>query len=406
MSLPGVVIRIGGVAAECDVRRASLIHGRDDPSSQPSADAATLELLGVLPAEARIGSPLAVYADWLGVEVPRFAGRISDIAVRWDAPDIPLATVIAVGELAELGRRKIIGGGAGAGMGEQLDGQRADRALLMAGVTRDPARSDPGTLYLYARDVAPAGLLATVPAAEITLEAAVSGNGMVWQATDGAVLYADAEHRRGEPPAVTIDACDVPLDINWRLGLEGLCNDATIGYGNVQPKAEVYATNAASIAEHGTYAATLATALRDAPEAVKRADLIVARQASPAWVVDGLAFPLEAEYVDPALTDALLGLEVHSLLTLTGLPSSSPYPAAHLFVEGWTERIEGGGPDGPGGWLLTLAVSEYCRTAPPPRWDDVAATWLWDAIDPALTWDSITCLAPPLPASGGTAHGG
>jgi hypothetical protein len=38
-------------------------------------------------------------------------------------------------------------------------------------------------------------------------------------------------------------------------------------------------------------------------------------------------------------------------------------------------------------------VSGYCRTVPPPRWDDLNPTWTWDTIG-TLTWDQATCIGP------------
>lgn len=379
MTLPAAIIRIEGVAAECEVLRAAMHHGRDDASSQPKGDSATLELVGVLPAEAAIGAAIAVLAEWAGSEIPRFAGRITDLAVAWDSVDVATATIIAVGELADMGRR-IIGD---APYPAESDGTRANRAIAAAGVATDPIRSDPGTLQVLARDVD------AQPALTIATDAALDGDGFLWSATDGAVLYSDANHRRGAELALELDACDVPLTVQWRQALEGVANDARVRYGTGSPQPEIHATNPASIAELGTFGASLSTRLATAADADARGQLITVRQAWPAWVIDGLGFPLE--FLDAALTDELLRLEVHSLISLTGLPSSAPAASAQLWVEGWAETITGGS------WLLALAVSDYCRSAPAPEWDDIAPAYTWDSMPAELTWDATTCLPPPMP---------
>lgn len=381
MSVPAAVVRVEGLEVQCEVTRATIRHGRDDASSQPNADSATLELVGVMPAEAAIGATLEVLAGVAGLEVPRFAGRITDIAIGWDSVDIPVASIVAVGELADMGRRLIR-----AAYPEHLDGARVNAAIVAAGVSTDPARTDPGTLYVLGRDNVDTS---TETALAVASAAAAAGNGFLWQATDGAVLYADADHRAYAVPVLTLEACDVPLGVTWAMGLEGLANDVAVAYGTASPQAEATATDPASVAELGPYSARLATILRDAAEAQARARLIVTRQAWPAWVMAGLGFPLE--FLGLELTADLLGLEVHDLITVTGLPAGSPATAAHLFVEGWTETLAAGS------WVLELAVSDYCRTAPAPEWDELSPAHTWDSVTAELTWDGATCLPPPVP---------
>lgn len=375
MSLPGAIVTIAGAPVECDVLRATMRHGRDDPGSEPEADTATLDVLGVLPSSAVIGADVAVFAVLIET-YPRFAGRITDIAVSWESVDVSVATIIAVGELADMGRREI----GATPYPAELDGTRVNRAIADAGVATDPIRSDPGYLTVLARDVD------AQPALTIASDAAFDGGGIVWMATDGAVLYADAMHRRAPELALTLTACDLPLSLTWLIGLEGLANDVRVRYG--APEAEIHATNPGSIAEYGTLGASLSTRLVDAAAATERANLIIARQGEPVWTLGAMRVALQSPGVDAALTADLLALEVHDLMQLTGMPAGAPMTGAIVFVEGWTETIE------PGAWELALAVSDYCRTVPAPAWDDVSPGWAWDGIDPGLTWDSITCLPP------------
>jgi hypothetical protein len=367
---------VGGVPLECQILRGVIRHGRDDPNAQPEADAATLELVGVLPPEVEIGAPVEVVAHFAGVDYPRFAGRISDVAIGWDSIDVPISTVIATGELADMGRR-IIGD---APYPAERDGDRANRAIAAAGVRTDALRSDPGVLNVLPRDVD------AQPALAVASDAGLDGNGFVWQACDGAVLYADAQHRRAAGVAWEVDACDLPASLVWAKGLVGLANDARVRWGS--PEAEVREINAASVADLGTFGASLTTRLASQADAEARANFIIARQAYPAWTLAGLAFLLEAPNIGPADTTALLALEVHDLLSVTGMPAGAPMTSALTFVEGWTETIAADA------WALELAVSDYCRTAPAPTWDQTSPEWVWDTLDPGLTWDGTTCLPP------------
>jgi len=380
MTLPDVTIEIDGAPVECDVLQAVIRHDRDDPSSHPEADAATLEIIGAMPAGAVIGAPLTVYAlePITATPIPRFAGRISDVRIGFEDVDLPSGTLIAVGELADMGRR-VIGA---APYPAEADGTRVNRAIVAAGVSTDPIRSDPGYLGVLARDVD------AQPALNIARDAATDGGGFVWQATDGAVLYADAFHRRAPAVSFALEACDLPVSLAWQQGLEGMANDVRVRYGSATPQPEVSASDPASIAEFGTHGASLSTRIAGVSDAQERANLIVVRQSTPAWTLSSLAFALESPGVDVALTVDLLRAEVHDLINVTGMPAGSPMASAMVFVEGWTETIVAGG------WTLELAVSDYCRTAPAPQWDDVAPGWTWDGLDPGLTWDAISCLPP------------
>jgi len=383
MTLPAAIVLVDGLAVECEVMHATIRHGRDDPSSQPEADAATIELVGQLPAVATIGARVSLLAldPFDASESERFAGRITDIRTGWASLDVPLATIIAVAELADMGRR-IIGA---APYPAELDGTRVNRAIVAAGVTTDAARSDPGYLTVLARDVD------AQPALVVAGDAAYDGGGFLWCAKDGAVLYADAYHRRNAAIAVELVACDLPIELTWSIGLEGLANDVDVRYGVAPGGGEqpsVHADAPGSIATYGTHGASLTTRLADEPDAQARANLIVARQSEPVWILSSLGFPLQSPGVDYELTTALLALEVHDLISVSGMPAGSPMTNAYVFVEGWVETID------PGSWSIELLVSDYCRTATAPEWDDVAPGWLWDGLDPGMTWDSITCLPP------------
>jgi hypothetical protein len=377
------------------VLEATVRHGRDDPGAAPSADTLTADLRGLLPAGVDIGSEVSLVAELDGQLFPRFAGRVTDLATGYGRNvDDPIAQLVAAGALAGMGHR-IIGDEP---WPTELDGARVNRIIGLAGVPTDPLRTDPGTVELLGRDVD------AQPALEVAQAAAGDAGGIVWQATDGAVLYADADHRRGTVVALELDACLIPAgDIRWGRTLEGLVNDLRVRYG-VAPEGseqpELRRTDPASIAARGTYAASVTTQLLDEAAAASRADDVIVRQADPAWTLSGVTLDLglftrELGPVDDLEhTLAVLGLEVHDLVALSGMPAGSPATQVLLFVEGWVEQVRWGA------WSLQLVTSDYCRTVPAPRWDDVDPGWTWDTVDPALTWDGSTCLPPLGPGPG------
>jgi hypothetical protein len=391
MTVPAAIATIGDRATrriECQVLSATVHHGRDDASSQPVASTATLELVGPLPPEALIGQRVHLEADLGGTRYTRFDGEVTDLAVGWDSVDITRPRLIAVGDLGRLGRR-IVGD---APWSQELDGARVSRILTLAGFPPDPLLSDPGTVQVLARDVD------RQPALALAQGTAEDGAGMLWQDREGRIRYADALHRRGAQVALELRSCDIGLGVGWEETLEGLVNEAHVRYGLApdggdQP--EVAAHDQGSIDARGTFGASLSTGIATAVDAQKRADVIVARQAVPSWLLGGVEVDLYL--FDDAMTAELLELEVHDLVSVTGLPQGSPMTSAPLWVEGWRETIEG--VDGGASWRIAFATSDYCRTSAPPTWNDLPPSLTWATVDRARTWDRSTCL-PPQPSYG------
>lgn len=382
--IPTAVAVLGPSDITCDVESATVRHGRDDPTSQPEASTATLNLVGVVPVE--IGQWVSLVAVHASISHTRFLGKVTDVEIGWEDVDHPFTRLTAAGDLATMGRR-VIGD---APFPAELDGARANRAITASGVATDAARTDPGTVQVLARDVD------AQPALNVAQDAAQDGMGILWQTRDGYVVYADADHRRGSITPVALDACEIPVGVVWSRTLEGLVNDVRVRYG--MPEAEVRATDASSITDLGTYGYSLTTRLASSADATSRANGMLARQARPAWVLTGISVDLglltavNSTADDTALTAQLLALDVHGLLSVTGLPAGSPYTSAVLWVEGWTEQVAWGE------WSIAYAVSDYCRTSPEPRWDDLPDAYTWDTV-PDKTWDQTTCL-PPIPPSG------
>jgi hypothetical protein len=380
---------LGGAAVDlsCLVDQVSIHHGRDDPGSQPEANSCTLDLsldtseTPFPPLE--VGGHIAATTTLAGVTRERFAGTISDIAQGWEdagpeTPDRVICQVIAMGPLADLGRR-VVGS---APWPQQLDGARVSAVMAAAGVVLDPATSDPGTVQILARDVD------SQPALEVAQSTAGDAGGVVWSTRAGEVRYADANHRRGAVSRLTLDACDVLATPTWKRTTEGLVNDVSIGYGATPDQGEQprwTGDRPDSKGKFGTYAYTAGTELAAAADAAALGTMLLTRNSAPVWIM--AALPIGVRDLDPGQTETLLDLEMHDLIQLTGLPAAGTVPtAAYLWVEGWTETLAWGVHD------LELVVSGFCRTAPPPRWNDVDPALTWDTA--RGTWDAAACMGP------------
>lgn len=364
----------GGAAVDISslVEQVTIHHGRDDDSGQPEASSATVDLLRVSPAlippELDIGAALQVTTTTPAVSSQRFGGRVTDMSLGWkeegeDTPDWGAGQVVAVGHLADPGRR-VVGD---APFPQELDGARVSRVLALAGITLDPLTSDPGTVQILARDID------SQPALNVAQDAAQGASGMVWQTRAGEVRYADALHRRGIASSLSLDASQLMVTPTWRRSIEGLVNDVSVGYGATPSGGEqprYLADEPGSKAKWGEYGYSITTALAALADAQALGQLLLVRNSKPAWSM--AALPVAVDVLDQPTYEALLGLELHSLVTITGMPAISTAPtSATLWVEGWRETL---------GWgvhELELAVSAYCRTVPPPRWNDVDPGWLW-----------------------------
>lgn len=364
-------------SVECQVLRGSIAHGRDDPTTQPVASTCVLELIGDLPALAVIGTRVEARATVVTARphsFVRFVGEITDIKVAWDSVSLTKPQIIAAGYIGRMGRRLV----GATPYPSELDGARVNRAITDAAVPTDPFLTDPGTVNVLARDVDRRAAL------DVAHDAAEDGGGILWEDRNGRVLYADTEHRRNAPISATLDACDVSVGLEWQQSLEGLINDIYIRYG--LPIAEYHASDADMVAQYGVYGGSLSTRLQDEADAIKRADIIIARQARPIWVVSGVEVNLN--FLTENEASALINVDVHSLIKLINLPATSPVSEALLWVEGVRETIE------PDSWLFSMAVSDYCRTAGATRWNDLPQSLTWDTLDPNMTWNEVSCIAP------------
>jgi hypothetical protein len=322
----------------CLVDQVAIRHGRDDPDSQPEPSSATLDLspaadVDTMPGLLEIGAGIRVDTTTITATYTRFVGRVTDLSYGWEdageaTPDRPQGQVIAVGPMADLGRR-IVGD---APWAQELDGARVANVLAAAGVVLDPAYSDPGTVQILPRDVD------SQPALEVAKGTAESANGLVWETRAGEIRYADADHRRGIAVALALDACDVLVTPTWKRSTEALLNRVSLGYGPVPEEGEqarYVADRPESVARYGRYELTTETELATEADATALGDLLLTRNSSPVWIMSEL--PVDMKGLDAGQTDALLGMDMHSLVVLTGLPSAGAAPTtAQLWLEGWS----------------------------------------------------------------------
>lgn len=379
-----LVVTLAGQAIALDQLGAvSITYGRQKPDGQPepatcslTTDSALLPTVGqVLTVELGADAQLR----WPGAPVRRFTGRVTDAKVV-PGPGTNdrrrRVQLVATGPKAVLGRRMV----GDVPWPQELDGARISRLLAMdPGVTAGPI--DTGTVQVLARDVDRQPLLGLLD------QVATDAEGLLIELRDGRLVYHDADHRTAAVEDLTLTAGQVLWPLAWVQDLSGMVNDLTVGYGAAEPQAEVRLTDPPSIATHGLYAAKVSTRLADQAAAERFVNLTVARRARPWWDVSTMAVEL-VRGLDPATAAKVLGLEVASLVRVTGFPTDGPMQLGRLWVEGWTETITADS------WTVVLSVSPYGRTGPPARWVDLASTISWAELDPGLSWAGAAAMDP------------
>jgi hypothetical protein len=376
-------VKIALVDLSCLTDQVTIHHGRSDTDSQPDASAATVELsetdVDKFPDNLQIGGALRITTTIPTIDgdvvFTRFTGRVTNLDTTWrdegtETPNAPSLQLIATGILADLGRR-IVGD---APWGQQLDGARVASIMSAAGIPLDPLTSDPGTVQILARDVD------SQPALDLAQAVADNAGGIVWETREGEVRYADANHRRNIDATLQLDACDVLVTPMWSRSTDGLVNKVSIGYGPTPEEGEqprYLGQRDDSIARYGTYSISLTTELAAQEDAAQLGQLLLTRNNHPVWILSAL--PIDVRNLDSLTTQDLLSLDLGALAFVTGFPvaGGSP-PSAYLWVEGWDEVLAWDEHD------MSLVVSGYCRTTPPPTWDEVDPAWTWDSLGGTL----------------------
>jgi hypothetical protein len=360
----------------------SITRGRKRPDTRP--DAAQLVLL--LASERLAQLPITgdqVTVDlspaartYLGIgaghdAVKRFRGRVTDLTATATGSVTGPARVqvVAVGPRARAAQLPIAAGAAPA----ELDGTRATRYL--ADVSAQDASITVGVVDVGTRTVA-ARVGAVSDAGPLLDELAVSSGGELVEQRDGTLAWHDADHRRNLAPVLTLLPQHVLTDsAQAAQGIAGLLNDLTLSYDGGGSVQVVDTVSADPVTGYGRAQLSLSSTLPDADAATSRAADLVGRYSVPRWRLERLTVEL-LRTVDATLATSVLGASFGQLIRVLGFPSTGPFPAGRLFIEGGQEAATRDS------WSLSLAVSDYALTGGSPLWADLGAL-----TTTYLTWD-------------------
>ena len=217
-----------------------------------------------------------------------------------------------------------------------------------------------------------------------------SAFGYIYEANNGNIGYADADHRQnylltnGYVELNAGHALGAGLSTVMRSG--DVRNDIYINYGN-NYNSQVTASDAASITLYGYKAETINSRVQGSVDAQAIADRYIAQRAYPRPSFQSITFPITNPEIDNADRDDLLAVFMGMPVHIQNLPTQISGGSFEGYVEGWSWSTRFNE------LFLTINVSpvEFSQVA--MRWNTTPTTEAWNTIDPTLTWEYATIVA-------------
>jgi hypothetical protein len=334
-----------------------------------------------------------------------FKGIISDIAVTFDAfgadGSIARYSVTAVGPLAQLNKRLTA-----ATYAEENDGTRvynilydaftttwadlvgvtswanapdgiswaqydADAAALVADLTSDVDTPGQYTLVAYSNG--------ETNALSLAQDAANSGRGVLWEASDGSLYYDDYAARAfATPYALTANdilASGLMVDAKWGE----IYNYVDVVYASGTSSDE----NIVSQQLYGVLTGSKTTTLKNASDALAQASDYLKSRAFARVYPSAITVPLHSPTVSDATRDQMAAVYNGLYITCDELPAVMG-GELKSFVEGWQWSLTRYTAE------LTLFLSAYSETYSRQVWLQVPQTTTWATYNNTVTWENAT----------------
>ena len=397
-----------------DIAIADITHeaGRTDIYSQPNPSYMQITLVALsgqtLPFDINDSLDLQV-KDSSGTFVSLFGGDITDLTIEVGATGalatVVNYTIIAMGSLVKLAKEIYNDNLSQDQDGNQiyellssvLLGSWNDVSAASTWATYNPTETwlqavnqglgeidQPGLYTMSSRSAEPDTVY------NIASFIADSAFGYMYEAPNGDIGYADADHRQ------TYLAANGYVDLNAKHALgQGLStitrsadirNNIYIIYGN-NFNSQVTATSAQSIGLYGYKAENISSAIHSGANAQEVADRYIAQRAFPLPVFQSITFPITNPEIDDSDRDNLLGVFMGQPLNIQNLPTQISSGEFAGYVEGWrwSTRFNE--------LFLTINLSPVAFSQVAMRWNTVPITETWQTIDPTLTWEYATIVA-------------
>ena len=357
-------------------------------------------------------SPLDIeLSDKIKIEIAKgtsgtqtiFTGIISDIVVTFDAfgadGSIARYSVTAVGPLAQLNKRLT-----NATYAEERDGTRVFNILSDAFTTtwaelvgNTSWTNAPDGISWAQYDAEAAALVAGLPAdvdtpgqyilvayaggetnaLSLAQDAANSGRGVLWEASDGSIYYDDYAARAFATPyaltASDVLANGLMVDAKWGE----IYNYVDVVYASGTSSDE----NVLSQQLYGTLVGSKTTTLKNSFDALAQAQDYVKSRAFARVYPTAITVPLHSPTVSDATRDQMAAVYNGLYITCNDLP---PVMGGELkaFVEGWQWSLTRYTAN------LTLFLSAYTETYSRQIWMQVPQNITWTAYDNSVIWEN------------------
>jgi hypothetical protein len=397
-----------------DIAISDIAHeaGRTDIYQQPNPSYLQVQLVALsgqtLPFEINDSLSLQV-KNSSGSYVTLFGGNVTDLTVEVGATGsiatVVNYTILAMGSLVKLAKEIYNGNLSQDQDGDQiyellssvLLGSWNDVPAATTWATYDPTITwenaenqglgeidQPGLYTVSSRSADPDTIY------NIASFVADSAFGYLYEAPNGDIGYADADHRQ----TYLIANGYIDLDAKHALG-QGLStitrsgdirNDIYINYGN-NYNSQATATSAQSIALYGYKAQSIQSAIHSGVDAQEVADRYIAQRAFPLPAFQSITFPITNSAIDNSDRDNLLGVFMGQPLNIQNLPIQISNGVFEGYVEGWRWRTRFNE------LFLTINLSPVAFSQVAMRWNTVPITEAWNTIDPTLTWEYATIVA-------------
>jgi len=410
---PDWKLTVGGVDYT-DIAISDIQHqsGRDDIYIQPSPSYIQITLVALngqtLPFDINDSLDLQV-KDSSNTYVSLFGGDITDVTVAVGATGsiatVVQYTLIAMGSLVKLAKeiwddnisQDEDGDQIYAILSSVLLGTWNDVPAASQWSTYDPTETWENAENLGLGEIDQPGLYTMTAQSQtvntiynVISDIANSAFGYIYEANNGDIGYADADHRQN----YLLTNGYVELDAGHALGAglstvmrsSDVRNDIYINYGN-NYNSQVTATDAASIALYGYKAESINSRVQGAVDAQAIADRYIAQRAYPQPAFQSITFPITNPEIDNADRDDLLAVFMGMPVDIQNLPAQISGGAFQGYVEGWSWSTRFNE------LFLTINVSPVAFSQVAMRWNTTPATEAWNTIDPSLTWEYATIVA-------------
>jgi hypothetical protein len=303
-----------------------------------------------------------------------FTGKVTDISATMQNSgsngEVVIQTLTAVGPFAEMAR-KVVGTSS---YPKEYDDDRMTTIFTEAGVTIDVVDTPP--VYEFTARAAD-------PADAYTLASyyAQMAFGYIYETTTGEVGYANESRRLNE--VNTSGYWLIPESYILWQGIESnrtlndIINSIVLTY---KANATKTASDPTSISTYGEIAASIATELENAVEADYQAVRYIALRAFPQTNLSEFVVQLDSPTVSDSDLDDFIGMYMGKPIQIAGLPIPLLNATYSGFVEGWTLTFTKFQAQ------IIIRSTDATMSIVPTRWQDVNASLIWSAVDPALQW--------------------